>query len=52
MLDQIIPYMAMLGGKFRFGEITSHAKTNIWVTEQFLPVKFKVVGNVISCKKL
>lgn len=52
MLDQIIPYMAVLGGAFRFNEMTSHAKTNIWVTEQFLPVKFKINGNVISCKKL
>lgn len=52
MLDQIIPYMAMLGGKFKFGELTSHAKTNIWVTEQFLPVKFVIKENVISCKKL
>jgi RNA 3'-terminal phosphate cyclase (ATP) len=51
MLDQIIPYMAMLGGKFMFGEITSHAKTNIWVTEKFLPVKFNLENNVISCKK-
>jgi RNA 3'-phosphate cyclase len=52
MLDQIIPYTAMLGGKFKFGEITSHAKTNMWVTEKFLPVKFNLENNVISCKKL
>ncbi|MDD5182280.1 MAG: RNA 3'-terminal phosphate cyclase, partial [Candidatus Nanoarchaeia archaeon] len=52
MLDQIIPYMALLGGKFRFRQMTSHAETNIWVTEQFLPVKFEVKGNVIWCKKL
>lgn len=51
MLDQIIPYMAMLGGEFTFGEMTDHAKTNIWVTEKFLPVKFELKGNVISCKK-
>ena len=50
MLDQIIPYMAVLGGKFSFGEMTSHAETNIWVTEKFLPVKFEINKNVISCK--
>jgi RNA 3'-terminal phosphate cyclase len=43
--------MAMIGGKFKFGELSSHAKTNIWVTEQFLPVKFLIEGNVIECKK-
>lgn len=51
MLDQILPYMAMLGGKFKFGELTSHAKTNIWVIEKFLPVKFEIEGNVIKCLK-
>ena len=51
MLDQIIPYLAMLGGKFKFGKLTSHAETNIWVTEQFLPVKFEIKENVISCKR-
>jgi RNA 3'-phosphate cyclase len=51
MLDQIVPYLAVLGGKFKFGEMTSHAETNIWATEKFLPVKFKIEGNVISCKK-
>jgi len=51
MLDQILPYMAMLGGRFKFGELTSHAKTNIWVIENFLPVKFEIKGNVINCKK-
>jgi RNA 3'-phosphate cyclase len=52
MLDQIIPYMAMLGGKFKFGEITSHAKTNIWVTEKFIPVKFNLENNMITVEKL
>jgi RNA 3'-phosphate cyclase len=51
MLDQILPYIAMLGGKFRFGEFTSHAETNIWVIEKFLPVKFEIEGNTLTCKK-
>lgn len=52
MLDQIIPYMAILGGTFKFGKLSSHAETNIWVAEKFLPVKFEIKGNVISCRKL
>ncbi len=49
MADQILPYMALAGsGKVSVAEITKHARTNMWVIEQFLPVKFKIEGNVIS----
>lgn len=41
--DQLIPYMALAGGgSFTARNISMHTKTNIWMTEQFLPVKFKV----------
>ena len=41
--DQLIPYIALAGGgSFTAWNISMHTKTNIWVTEQFLPVKFKV----------
>ncbi len=41
--DQLIPYMALAGGgSFTAQNISMHTKTNIWVTEQFLPVKFRV----------
>jgi RNA 3'-terminal phosphate cyclase (ATP) len=30
------------GGSFTVREISSHTATNIWVTEQFLDVKFKI----------
>ncbi|MCX9084464.1 MAG: RNA 3'-terminal phosphate cyclase [Candidatus Methanoperedens sp.] len=43
LADQLIPYMALAGGgSFTTRLISSHTKTNIWVTEQFLPVKFKI----------
>lgn len=43
MSDQLLPYMAMAGGgAFTVRELTDHAKTNIWLIEQFLPVRFKV----------
>lgn len=41
--DQLIPYIALAGGgSFTARNISMHTKTNIWVTEQFLPVKFKI----------
>jgi RNA 3'-terminal phosphate cyclase (ATP) len=43
LADQLIPYMALAkGGYFTTRMISMHTKTNIWVTEQFLPVKFKI----------
>jgi len=40
--DNILPFMALFGGKIRVPELTNHTKTNIYVTENFLDVKFKV----------
>ncbi len=43
LADQLIPYLALArGGSFTTRVLTQHAKTNIWVTEQFLDVKFKI----------
>ncbi|WP_135610220.1 RNA 3'-terminal phosphate cyclase [Methanococcoides sp. AM1] len=43
LADQLIPYMGLAkGGSFTVREISSHTATNIWVTEQFLDVKFKI----------
>ncbi len=43
LADQLIPYMALAGaGSYTVRRISTHTKTNIWVTEQFLTVKFKI----------
>ncbi len=43
LADQLIPYLALAGGgSFTTRMITPHTRTNIWVTEQFLGVKFKI----------
>lgn len=43
LADQLIPYLALAGGgSFTTRVITPHTKTNIWVTEQFLDVKFRI----------
>lgn len=56
MADQILPYMAMAaeGGESRVSvaKVTDHCKTNIWVIEKFLPVKFSIEDNVIVCSRV
>lgn len=43
LADQLIPYLALASmGSFTTQIISKHTKTNIWVTEQFLAVKFKI----------
>ncbi|RLI98093.1 MAG: RNA 3'-phosphate cyclase [Candidatus Aenigmatarchaeota archaeon] len=56
MADQIIPYMALAGGKSAVlaPEITEHTSTNIWVTEKFTGARFGISQKDgcfrISCK--
>lgn len=47
LADQLVPLMALAKGRSSFttSKITSHLLTNIWVAEQFLPVKFWVSGD-------
>ncbi|HID26065.1 MAG TPA: RNA 3'-terminal phosphate cyclase [Thermoplasmata archaeon] len=46
--DQLLPYMAFVAAQhgkpsaFLTREISSHARTTMWLMEKFLPVKFKV----------
>jgi RNA 3'-terminal phosphate cyclase (ATP) len=43
LADQLIPYLALAGGgSFTTRMITPHTKTNIWATEQFIDVKFRI----------
>ncbi len=51
LTDQLIPYLAIWGGKIKVREISMHTKTNIWVAEKLLNAKFDVDENVIECKK-
>lgn len=54
--DQLIPYLALAKGqsKMRVFSISDHTKTNIWVTEKFMPVKFRIdeVQKIIECETL
>ncbi len=49
--DNLIPFLGLVGGSMRVSEVTKHTKSNIWVTEKFLPVKFEVRGNQIFILK-
>ena len=41
--DQLLVYLALArGGSFATRSLTSHARTAIWLIEQFLPVRFEV----------
>jgi RNA 3'-phosphate cyclase len=40
--DQLLPYLGVAGGEFTVRELSSHAKTNIWLIEQFIDKKFEV----------
>jgi RNA 3'-terminal phosphate cyclase (ATP) len=48
LADQVLIYLALAAGRSTFttSEITQHLLTNIWVIEQFLPVKFEVGGEL------
>lgn len=54
MADQIIPYLALVKGesKVKVAKITNHTRTNIWVCEQFLDIRFVIneEEKIISCK--
>ncbi|MCC4768200.1 RNA 3'-terminal phosphate cyclase [Methanosarcina sp. DH1] len=43
LADQLIPYMALAGNSsYTVRELSLHTTTNIWITEQFLNVKFRI----------
>ncbi len=42
LVDQLIPYLALLGGSYRTTRISKHTTTNIYVAERFLDVKFRI----------
>jgi RNA 3'-terminal phosphate cyclase (GTP) len=42
LADNLIPFLALIGGKIKTSKITNHTLTNIYVCEQFLDTKFKV----------
>ncbi len=53
LADQLIMFMALLpGSEILSSEVSKHALTNIYVVEQFLPVKFEVEGKKVKVEKV
>ena len=48
LADNIIPLLALSGGKIKVSEITEHTYTNIYYIEKFTDTKFKIDNNIIS----
>ncbi len=48
LADTLIPLLGMVGGCFNASEITSHAKTNMFVVEQMVGCRFGIAGTRIS----
>ena len=52
LVDQLLPFLALTGGKIKTSEITNHAKTNVYTIEKFLGKVFEIneKENIISIK--
>ncbi len=48
--DQLVPILALMGGELTVRSLSSHTKTNLWLTEQFLNKKFCVEEQKKSVK--
>ncbi|MDP7116300.1 MAG: RNA 3'-terminal phosphate cyclase [Candidatus Woesearchaeota archaeon] len=42
LADNLIPYLAIFGGRVQTSKITDHTLTNIYVCEKFLGIKFEI----------
>lgn len=42
LADQILPFLALVGGRIKVSEITNHCRTNIYTIEQFFGKMFEV----------
>tara|TARA_Y100000310_G_scaffold243013_1_gene247362 strand:+ start:976 stop:2061 length:1086 start_codon:yes stop_codon:yes gene_type:complete len=52
LADQLISIMALLpNSEIKVSKISDHTKTNFYVCEQFLPIGFKIEGDVISVER-
>jgi len=45
MADNLVPFAALVGGAVACEAVSDHVRSNIYVVEKFLPVKFAVDEN-------
>lgn len=48
MADQVVPFLGLFGGQFRFRELTEHMQTNIEVVSQFTDKRFSMKQGMLS----
>lgn len=51
LVDNLLPFMALTGGRLRTSKVTDHALTNIYTIEKFLAARFSMEENVIQCER-
>ena len=52
LCDQLLQFVGLKeGSKIVASEITMHSKTNMFIIEKFLPIRFKVEGDNITILK-
>lgn len=50
--DQLLPYLALAGGRIGTSRITEHCRTNAFVIQRFLPVRFQLEESTIKLEKI
>jgi len=49
LADQLVPYLALVGGSYTAPEVSRHASTNIWTATRFLDVEISALeGEVVT----
>ena len=49
LADQLVPYLALAGGRYTASQISRHTRTNIWTVSHFSDVEISVVeGDVVT----
>ena len=46
-VDQLLPYIAMTGGKFKCRHLSNHAMTEMWLIKKFIDINFDIEKNEI-----
>lgn len=47
LADQLIPFLAVRGGRMKTSEITAHIRSNIYVAEKILSASFEIEGTTV-----
>ncbi len=48
LADQLVPFMAVIGGAFTTSDVTLHTRSNIHVAERILGARFEIRGKRVG----